>query len=65
LPNLLTVAHKLDLPCHLESTALDEAAQKELDAKVHEFLGLVAKRDPAVQVVEPRAVKEMEYPLEF
>jgi hypothetical protein len=65
LPSLRTVALKLDLPNHLESASLDAAAQKELDAKVKELLGALAKRNPAVQVVEPRPLEELEYPLEF
>ncbi|RXW18778.1 hypothetical protein EST38_g7068 [Candolleomyces aberdarensis] len=65
LPNLRTVALKLDLPNRLERAELDAAAQKELDAKVRKLFAVLARRDPAVQVMEPRPLKELEYPLEF
>ncbi|KAJ2915578.1 hypothetical protein MD484_g4823, partial [Candolleomyces efflorescens] len=65
LPRLRTVALKIDLPCYVKGASLEAEAREELDAKVHEFLGLLAKRDPPVQIVEPRTTKEMEYPLEF
>ncbi|KAJ2915572.1 hypothetical protein MD484_g4824, partial [Candolleomyces efflorescens] len=65
LPNMHTLAFQLDSPNHLVTAALDAAAQRELDAKIKEFFDIISKRAPAVRVVEPRPVKELEYPLEI
>ena len=64
LPNLRTVAFRLDLKNNLgNGEELSEEQKEILGQKVGSLLGALVGRSPSVQVVEPRDPEELVYPL--
>lgn len=66
LPSLRRLSFKLDLPNRITEEKLTAAQSQELQRKVQEFLKIMSERqlgDGRLKVVDPRDVKELQYPL--